>query len=117
MSLQNAIDFAATVAKTPSLAEEINQAVTGKSTVDAMAIYMEIGKRHGYDFPAEEAAEFRAQDSQSTELSEADLDMVAGGGGTMLPSTDGGSPVPNEPYSGPAPGGGGSTKIDPFAGI
>jgi len=79
MSLQSANDFALAAAKNPALTEESKIATADKSPEDAALAVSELGKREGYDFTPAEALEFRRNFIR--QLSDAELDSVAGGAG------------------------------------
>ncbi|MBM3528694.1 MAG: hypothetical protein FJX62_11420 [Alphaproteobacteria bacterium] len=88
MSAQAAIEFVGkTIPMNPALAAEVAKAVEGKDANAAAAAVVAIGKKQGLDFTAEEAMGARAAVMEhlrkekviGDELSEQDLDRVAGG--------------------------------------
>jgi Nif11 domain len=77
MSLQSATEFANGVFSNPALLSEVTATVNGKSEAEASSAISALGKSKGYDFTSEEAATLRQ--SFMKQLSDADLDGVAGG--------------------------------------
>lgn len=80
MSLQSAIEFTTAAVKDPALAAELKSLTNGKSPEQAAEAFVALGRREGFDFTAAEANELRSQ--VDSELSEEDLDKVAGGTGS-----------------------------------
>jgi hypothetical protein len=128
MSLQSANEFVLAAAKNPALTEESKTATANKSPDDAALAISELGKRKGYDFTPAEALEFRRNFIR--ELSDSELDSVAGGAGdptteslTMAGSLVGGRVAPGGGFIGAGVGagvgtaiGGGSTEDSVLAG-
>lgn len=81
MSLQSAQEFTIAASRDSALGAQIAAAVEGKSAGEAADAFVAIGMSHGYEFTPAEAAETRSQVMQSVELSEDDLEKVAGGAG------------------------------------
>ncbi|MBM3528695.1 MAG: hypothetical protein FJX62_11425 [Alphaproteobacteria bacterium] len=88
MSAEAAIEFVGkTLPANPALAVEVAKAVEGKNAKAAAAAVVAIGKQQGLDFTVDEALgaraalldHFRKQKLIDDELSEQDLDQVAGG--------------------------------------
>lgn len=77
MSLQGATEFTNAIAANPTLMSEVAAATVGKSPAEAALTISTLGKREGFDFTAEEATATRQ--AFLAELSEDDLDKVAGG--------------------------------------
>ena len=76
MSLENAVEFARKVSADAALGARASAAVQ-KATASAIS---ELGREEGFEFTPGEAAAAIRQLLQSQELSESDLDKVAGGG-------------------------------------
>jgi hypothetical protein len=74
-------NFTIAIAKNPALAAEAGKQLAGKSSDKAAQAFVALGKTNGFDFTAAEASEIRSQ--VVSELSEEDLDKVAGGAGSQ----------------------------------
>ena len=116
MSLQSANEFVVVLTKNPALTEESKTATADKSPADAALAMSELGKREGYDFTPGEALEIR--DNHVRQLSESELDSVAGGAGdpltaqlTAAGSIVGGQVVPGGGIIGAGVGAGVGTAI------
>lgn len=77
MSLQSATEFTNVIISNPVLMSEVSTAVDGKNEAEASSAISMLGKSKGYDFTPEEAATMRH--AFMKQLSDADLDGVAGG--------------------------------------
>jgi predicted ribosomally synthesized peptide with nif11-like leader len=77
MSLQSATEFMNAIAANPTLMSEIAAATVGKNPAETALTISALGKREGFDFTADEATATRQ--AFLAELSEGDLDKVAGG--------------------------------------
>jgi hypothetical protein len=77
MSLQSATEFTNVIISNPVLMSEVSSAVDGKNEAEASSAISTLGKSKGYDFTPEEAATMRH--AFMKQLSDADLDGVAGG--------------------------------------
>ncbi len=77
MSLQNATEFTNVIIANPTLMSEVLKTIDGKNEAEASSAISALGKNKGYDFTAEEAATTRH--AFVKQLSDADLDGVAGG--------------------------------------
>ncbi len=76
----NVIAFGKKVNSIPELLEEI------MSIANDMQAVMAMGKREGYEFSVQELIEYINEiPEKQTELSDAELDQVAGGGGSWPP--------------------------------
>jgi predicted ribosomally synthesized peptide with nif11-like leader len=111
MSLQSAQEFTIAASRDSALGAQIAAAVEGKSAGEAAAAFVAIGKSHGYEFTPEEAAQTRSQVMQAVELSEDDLEKVAGGtggagssAGSLISTFNGGGWMPPDSV-GPVNGG------------
>jgi predicted ribosomally synthesized peptide with nif11-like leader len=64
-----------------ALQQEINAAVAGRDEAAAAEAVAAVGRKHGYEFSAEEVQAARAavKDRRSRELSDQDLQSVSGG--------------------------------------
>ena len=58
----------------------VNNELKGEITDSAHLIYVEAGKKHGYDFTVQDLCEFMNKDNARQVLSDEDLENVAGGG-------------------------------------
>ncbi|HLO51727.1 MAG TPA: Nif11-like leader peptide family RiPP precursor [Kamptonema sp.] len=76
MSKESVLEFIQKVSTDSALETEIEQAVTGKSEQDAATNIVQIASQHGYSFTSDEIL---AQRQEMQELSEEDLEQVAGG--------------------------------------
>jgi predicted ribosomally synthesized peptide with nif11-like leader len=129
MSLQSANEFVQAAAKNPALTEESKTATTNKTPEEAAVAISALGKREGYDFTPAEALEYRRNFIR--ELSDSELDSVAGGAGdpttaslTAAGSIIGGEVVPGGGIIGAGVGAGigtaiagGSTQESVMAGV
>ncbi|MBM3529096.1 MAG: Nif11 family protein [Alphaproteobacteria bacterium] len=87
MSLESAVQFTTKMVKSPALHEEVAKTVAGKDPKAASAAVAALGKKHGFEFTAEEAYQvregaltmMRRDGILPDELGEKDLDQVAGG--------------------------------------
>ena len=86
MSLENVKNFTAAARSNPALAAKMESATSGKSPNDAANAFSTLGKSEGYDFSPADALEFR-NTYFSQELSEQDLNNVAGGAGDPYVTT------------------------------
>jgi hypothetical protein len=77
MSLQSATEFTNVIIADPNLMTEVEHATNGKNEAEASSAVSALGKSRGYDFTPEEAATMRK--AFIRQLSDADLDGVAGG--------------------------------------
>jgi hypothetical protein len=77
MSLQSATEFTNAIIVNPALMSEVSKTVDGKDEAEASSAISALGKSKGYDFTPEEAATMRH--AFVKQLSDADLDGVAGG--------------------------------------
>jgi hypothetical protein len=77
MSLQSATEFTNVIIANPTLMSEVLKTIDGKNEAEASSAISALGKNKGYDFTAEEAATTRH--AFVKQLSDADLDGVAGG--------------------------------------
>jgi hypothetical protein len=85
MSLQSASDFTNAIISNPALMPEVLKTIDGKNEAEASSAISALGKSKGYDFTPEEAVTLRH--AALKQLSDADLDGVAGGstGSTAAP--------------------------------
>ena len=108
MSLQSAREFTIAASRDSALGAQIAAAVESKSAGAAAAAFVAIGMSHGYEFTPAEAAETRSQAMQAVELSEDDLEKVAGGAGggagSLISTFTGGGWMPPDSF-GPVNGG------------
>ena len=87
MSVEKALEFMNEICKNENLEGEIEGAVSGKTAPEASAAIAEIAGQHGFEFTADEAEQVRSalrqqlveDDVMDAELSDDDLDGVAGG--------------------------------------
>jgi len=77
MSKEAVLEFVQKVSADESLEAEIETAISGKQGSDAANAIAGVGAKHGYTFTAEEI------EAQREELSDEDLEEVAGGGGSI----------------------------------
>ena len=77
MSLQSATEFTNVIIANPVFMSEVSKAIDGKNEAEISSAISALGKNKGYDFTAEEAATTRH--AFVKQLSDADLDGVAGG--------------------------------------
>jgi hypothetical protein len=77
MSLQSATEFTNVIIANPVLMSEVSKTIDGKNEAEASSAISALGKSKGYDFTPEEAATMRH--AFVKQLSDADLDGVAGG--------------------------------------
>jgi hypothetical protein len=77
MSLQSATEFTNVIIANPVLMSEVSKAIDGKNEAEIPSAISALGKNKGYDFTPEEAATMRH--AFMKQLSDADLDGVAGG--------------------------------------
>ncbi len=77
MSLQSASEFTNAIISDPVLMSEVLKEINSKGEAEAPLAISALGKSKGYDFTPEEAATMRASFMQ--QLSDSDLDGVAGG--------------------------------------
>jgi hypothetical protein len=77
MSLQSATEFTNVLIADPNLMTEVEHTTKGKNEAEAYSAVSALGKSRGYDFTPEEAATMRQ--AFIRQLSDADLDGVAGG--------------------------------------
>jgi predicted ribosomally synthesized peptide with nif11-like leader len=84
MSIEAVAEFTKKLAEDESLQQELQSAIEGKEGLDASQAVSELGAKHSYEFTAEEAQYTREfiLESKSDELSEEQLEAVAGGGDT-----------------------------------
>lgn len=82
MSIEAVTKFTDKLAQDESLQQELKSAIGDKEGLSASQAVAELGAKHGYNFSAEEAQQTRefVLESESDELSEEDLEAVAGGG-------------------------------------
>jgi predicted ribosomally synthesized peptide with nif11-like leader len=125
MSLQSANEFISTATSNAELMAKVTQAVAGKSPTDAAQAVSDLGRLNGFEFTADEALQARQAVLQSQNLSEDDLDRVAGGRGLIATAPVGGGFVSpesavfpqNETKPAPSfPGGGGVLGTSPVGG-
>ncbi|MBM3529095.1 MAG: Nif11 family protein [Alphaproteobacteria bacterium] len=87
MSLESALQFTVKMVKAPELHDEVIKTVAGKDPKAASTAIAALGKKHGFEFTAEEAFEARSgalhllrkEGMVTDELPAADLDKVSGG--------------------------------------
>jgi hypothetical protein len=77
MSLQSVTEFTNLIIADPALMSEVSMAIDGKNEADASTAISVLGKTKGYDFTPQDAATMRQ--AFIRQLSDADLDRVAGG--------------------------------------
>lgn len=93
MSVESLQEFVSRVEGDSSLQQELETAVAGKDGLAASQAVSEVGAKYGYSFTAEEAEAGRKAvlAEESGELSEGELESVAGGflrfGGSFQVST------------------------------
>ncbi|MCA1992636.1 MAG: Nif11-like leader peptide family RiPP precursor [Coleofasciculus sp. S288] len=82
MSIEAVADFTKRLTEDASLQEELRAAVGDKEGMEASQAVADLGSKHGYSFTAEEAQQVRdyVVANESGELSEEQLEAVAGGG-------------------------------------
>lgn len=82
MSIEAVAKFTNKLAEDEALQQEIKCAIGDKEGLDASQTVSELGAKHGYEFTAKEAQTLRqvVLANQSGELSEEQLEAVAGGG-------------------------------------
>lgn len=87
MSLEHAAKFTIAAANDPVLTRETNAAVAGKNAAQAAAAFATLAASRGYECTTAEAAEVLARVVRGAQLSDKELDRVAGGitGFEMLP--------------------------------
>ena len=74
MSIESATAFREYVTTNPDAQAEVKAAITGGGDLSA------VGAKHGFEFSKEDAQAVMNQTNESGEMSEFELDMVAGGG-------------------------------------
>ncbi len=79
MSLQSIYEFMTTTTSNDALMAKLTDAVAGKSPSDAAQAVSDLGRLHGFEFTADDALQARQASLQSEQLSEDDLDGIAGG--------------------------------------
>jgi predicted ribosomally synthesized peptide with nif11-like leader len=81
MSSDAAVEFLNKAMADQALQQEINAAVAGRDEAAAAEAVVAVGRKHGYEFSAEEVQQARAavKDRRSRELSDQDLQSVSGG--------------------------------------
>ncbi|MCW8139506.1 MAG: Nif11-like leader peptide family natural product precursor [Planctomycetota bacterium] len=75
MSKQHVSDFRAAIAADPALAEQVREVMNAGGDPEAL---LALARARGFEFTAAEADEVLAE----SELSELELELVSGGGGT-----------------------------------
>ena len=88
MSLKSANEFILVTVANPDLMAKVVAAIAGKNPAEAALVTSELGKLDGFDFTADELLEARQAFLASQQLSDHDLDSVAGGTGTKLNPTE-----------------------------
>ncbi len=84
MSSEKAAEFWAQARQDQSLVERLSKTMAG--TKDVLHAVSELGAEAGYQFTAQELAEVIRNETVTAELTEHDLDGVAGGVGLLLPA-------------------------------
>ncbi len=84
MSVQSLSEFMDKLVEDESLQKEMDSVTANKEDMPASQAIADLGIKHGYNFTAEEALQLRQAilERESGELSEAQLEAVAGGGPT-----------------------------------
>lgn len=86
MSIEAVTKFTNKLAEDESLQQELKSIIGHKEGLAASQTVSEMGAKHGYKFTAEEAQEVREfiliSESDDDELTEEELEAVAGGGDT-----------------------------------
>lgn len=78
MSKEAVLEFVQKVSADESLEAEIETAIAGKQGTEAATAIAGVGSKHGYTFTIEEL------EAQREELSDEDLEEVAGGGSVSI---------------------------------
>ena len=81
MSLESATEFFKAMVEDEDVRDLVLGATEGKESVDRASVLVSVGAERGFDFTAEEAEEIRLMVTQMVELSDDDLEQIAGGGG------------------------------------
>ncbi len=81
------VDFYVKVMESPEAKQKVSAIVAGGAKDDAIEKMIALAKEYGFEFTKQEIAEYFKTNfsSDSTELSDADLEAVAGGKGGKIP--------------------------------